>query len=784
MTTDSPRRRLGLKKPTIQTAPLSNDVPPTNIEKDPPRARARDRKQVIAKVSKEFEAQVRLSARLLWNREARQEAINNVVYDTVVHLTAQHWVIIETTISRDLSKVREDLNRLSLARLFLLTDKHIVVEPYIILQEEPTPDMLATARGVNIEILSLPQLKARLFDFSSYATQRGTLPFGSAVLPDSGEQDRSAYTPVTYLTAGKTTDIAIDAICSRISGGEQLILVGEYGTGKSRCIQECFHRLADRAEAAFCYPIAINLRDCWGLETAEEIIGRHLRRLGLSSMIDRVMRLLGAGSIALLLDGFDELGTQSWTDDMARLQDLRARALRGVRDLVSVTRGGIFIAGREHYFDGNREMVAALGLRSGVGLLSCKTEFTVPEMKAYLRDRHIDRQPPEWLPRRPLMVQILSSFDSKTLGEVISASSGAVKFWNLFVAAFCEREAKAKDTMLDADTIRLIMQRLARLTRTKNSDVGPLTQTEIRSAFEAVLGTTAIDESRIILQRLSGLGRVSNESDDRQFVDAYLLDGFRALDAQHLISLGDRAGFAERWVNPLRSLGQLVLGSAISSNQKGAFLYARHCASQGNSVLAGDIVAAICATRSGAVDFGGIDIQSCYFVELNCHAIVPSNLTLRGCIIHRFIAPRSSGEGFALDGCEIELMFGESDWQPLYMTDCRIDFQRAVSVPLERLSPGHKALVVILTTLWETPGKSSNLATVRRVGAKAASASTASRVLEILIKEEELVRVDPRRRGAPDSVRLNRDARHRILGLLRDMHLTEDIVWQKVANLA
>jgi len=742
----------------------------------PPRA------EDSTRLPKVFEGQVRQTARLLWNREARQELINGVVYDVVIHLTSQRLVVVEATISTELRKIREDLTRLSMARLHMLMERHSIVEPYLVLRNDPSPDIIATANGLNIEVMSLRQIKGRLFDFTSYRSQRENNPFGSAVLSESGQQDRSEYTPVTYVGPTGNSDITIENICSRLVAHEQIVLVGEYGTGKSRCIQECFIRLSERADSAFCYPIAINLRDCWGLETADEIVSRHLRRMGLSDMIDRVLRLLGAGSVALLLDGFDELGTQSWSDEVARLQDLRARALRGTRDLIAVSKGGVLIAGREHYFDGNKEMLAALGLRAGATIISCKTEFTVPEMKVYLRDRRIDRQPPEWLPRRPLMVQILSSFDEQTLLDVISVKSGAVKFWSLFVRAFCEREAKAKD-MLDADTIQLIMQRLARLTRAKPSDVGPLTQTEIKSAFEAILGTTAIEESRVILQRLSGLGRVSNETDDRRFVDTYLLDGFRALDTQSLLASGDRSVFSERWTNPLRSLGQQILGSTFGSSPKSIFTYAKHCATLGNAVLAGDIVAAAAASRSGAIDFGGLDIQEAYFLELNLHEIRPANLTLDRCVIHRFVAPRSFGEGFLLSDCDIELMYGELRLSPDYLRSCRVEFERSVSIPLDRLAPGHRALVRVLTSLLEARGKKGEVGTLRRLAAKELSTAAASQLIALLTTEEEIVHAMRGRTGLAPYFKMNKEAHHRVIHILRDLHLSTDSLWSKAGAL-
>jgi len=740
-------------------------------------------KRRIAHAARNFEAQVRLSARLLWHREAIQESINSVVYDVVIRISSQHWVIIETTISRDLAKVREDLNRLALARMHLLISRNVITELYIVLQEPPTPDMLATASGLNVQILSLAQLKCRLFDFCSYQTYRAGFPFGSAVLPNSGSRDNLAYVPVTYTLAGN--EISLEIVCARLLSGEQIVLTGEYGTGKSRCLQEAFDRLAARADNSFKYPIAINLRECWGLETAEEIIGRHLRHLGLSALVDNVLRLLGAGSVILLLDGFDELGIQSWSDDVIRLRESRKRALRGVRQLIGIASGGLLIAGREHYFDGNVEMTAAFGMSSEASIVQCKNEFTIPEMKAYLKSRNIDRQPPEWLPRRPLMVQTLSSFDAQTLKSVLAASTGAIQFWHLFVSAFCKREARAQDDMLDAESVRRVMQMLARMTRSKPSDVGPLTQTEIRSAFDAIIGTTAIEETRVILQRLSGLGRVSTETDDRQFVDPYLLDGFRALDVDNIVSVEDKSCQRERWSNPLRPLGQMILGDLMGNRSRDFIIFAKHCVAHGNSVIASDIAAAICASSKGAADFSGLHIQDGYFFELNMHAVEPSNLTLNDCVIHRFVAPRREGANFRLENCFVETLFGELRHSPPYIVNCHVEFQKAASIPIDRLSVGQRVLLEILGCILDARQHRTGTAVIRGRASKVGSDRIVSRILEMLIEDEQILLppVGSKHSGI-STIRLNGDARHRARGLLVDMDLSNDPIWTKAGAVS
>jgi hypothetical protein len=69
-----------------------------------------------------------------------------------------------------------------------------------------------------------------------------------------------------------------------------------------------------------------------------------------------VLRALNATDFVFLMDGFDELGFQSWTDDSEKIKTLRARSLEGVRDLIVRTGGSVFISGRAYYFNNADEM--------------------------------------------------------------------------------------------------------------------------------------------------------------------------------------------------------------------------------------------------------------------------------------------------------------------------------------------------------------------------------------------------------------------------------------------
>ena len=94
---------------------------------------------------------------------------------------------------------------------------------------------------------------------------------------------------------------------------------------------------------------------------------RHARTIGYSPREDIVVAWR-AGMCCLLLDGFDELAAQTVvrTDNKNFMREARKRALQGLRDFTQkVPKGvGIFVCGRDHYFDSELELVSSLGLAS------------------------------------------------------------------------------------------------------------------------------------------------------------------------------------------------------------------------------------------------------------------------------------------------------------------------------------------------------------------------------------------------------------------------------------
>jgi hypothetical protein len=283
-----------------------------------------------------FEDKVRAVAANIWEYPCVPQNVGGVNVDGVIILSDDVQFFIEITEERELNKVREDVVKLQTARSSYLAKNQSLPRCYCVVNGSVTRGMQEAGEAHRINVVSFASFAAIFFDFERYSTSREKAPFGSAINPLTGAKDEREYVPVTYMTDNSSREVDLDDIAYMIRTGRRVVLLGEYGSGKSRCIRETFKRLAARASEDFIYPIAIDLRECWGLRRASELVIRHVAELGLEAKIERsAIRALNAKRCALLLDGFDELGSQSWSNDSEKLRVIRFKSLEGVRDLVS-----------------------------------------------------------------------------------------------------------------------------------------------------------------------------------------------------------------------------------------------------------------------------------------------------------------------------------------------------------------------------------------------------------------------------------------------------------------
>lgn len=436
--------------------------------------------------------------------------------------------------------------------------------------------MIETGDANKVKVMSIDDFMNLFFKYDSYKTLRATKPFGSAVNPLTGESDETDYIPVTYYSDDSTKKYTIEKITDQILKGGRTILIGDYGTGKSRCIHTIFKRLNSTESNCRKLVLAINLRDHWGASSAAEIIAGHLEELGLSGTIDNAMQIITSGGAILLLDGVDEVGAQTFGNSRENRKSVRKIALEGIRKLISLnSKNCVLLTSRSHYFDSDQEMISSLGLATGKApeIIRCPEEFNSQETALYLKQIKLDVPAPDWLPRKPLVFQVLSTIEKAKIIQIFESSDGEVAFWKKFITAICIREANIHGS-LEPETVREILKTLAESTRNGNTTLGRLSVKTVREAYEKVLQDTPDQAGEQMLMRLCTLGRVDPSSPERQFVDEYIVDRLRSESLISAIEKQDKSIGNTRWKQPLLKFGWELLAETINSlDQEG------HCKS-------------------------------------------------------------------------------------------------------------------------------------------------------------------------------------------------------------
>lgn len=736
---------------------------------------------------KSFEQLVRQIANLKWRAMAVSENIAGVNFDCVLKLNSDRWIIIEVSEKNDLQKVREDIAKCAATRMTLF-GKNIYSEFYIVLKNSPTDLMRNTASSAKISLLSIDEFESYLFDFNRYSSVRMSRPFGSAVDPISGNPDRVNYTPVSYELTQSHKTIELTEIIKYLLDRRKVILIGDYGTGKSRCLQELFSVIVSQRKTKFIYPISINLKENWGTQSAEEIVRRHFDNLGLSDLADTIVSMIGTDSLLFLLDGFDEIGSQSWSDDARRLRQIRANALKGVKDLIQKSRGGVIVSGRNHYFNSDEEMYALLGITTGGStLVKCKDEFSQTEMRNYLMEIADGIPLPSWLPRRPLICQIIASLDKDELERVFIENDSPVEFWKTLFEMICNREGRI-NAILDPSIIRAVLIEIARKTRTKSANYGPISVNEINGSFEKITGTPPIDESSVMLQRLPALGRISAETADRQFVDYYILDGLRAENLIEVVNANDHSILDERWMNPLGDLGLEVVAAEFNKkNNINAYIeYLKATGNADNKVIQGDLLASIVSCQNSDINLNNILISDTHIRILDLSRNKVRNFSITNSVIEVVDISSADLEGIQISKCIISKLIGVSSevGVPPQIDSCEIESYDSVNnmsrIKASSLSMSHKIFVSIIQKTFFQKGAGRQEETLYRGFTGAVERKMVRDVLNKLKSE-----------GVLESIKLEngyvfKPKRHftsRMSAIVSDLTRSKDPLWSVIDDL-
>lgn len=732
---------------------------------------------------RDFESHVRELASIHWASNAAAETINGIRFDCVIKKRADYWIIIEISLEETLEKLRTDIAKISAVRPHLFT-KQIYAECYFVCPS-PTEQLRITGEGNQLRVMSVNEMRGMLLGYDEYFSLRSKQPFGSAIDRRSGKPDTSEYIKVEYTSLDGKRAYTISDIASLLLRGEKIVLLGDYGTGKSRCIQETFFKLHETAIKEWKFPISIDLRENWGIQRGHELLRRHFDDLGLSNVGESALRLLSSKRLIILIDGFDEIASQTWSYDAEVLRKIRRTSLSAVSDLIARINCGFLITGRDHYFNSIDEMYQCFRLNPrGTLVLRSSNEFTEPQIKQYLQRLQGLSTVPEWLPKRPLICQILADLEPDILRDLINKETGEVRFWSAAIRAICEREASIK-SILDAEVIKDVLIGLARLTRTKPKDLGPISAREINDVFKAVTGAPPSDESAVILQRLPLLGRVEAESSDRKFVDYYFLDGLRAEDVCREIFKHDESILREKWRNPLRPFGVRILAHEISVTVDiTSFIrFLRQACIGPNTVLGGDLVCGILSVHDGTFDFGGISLSETHISSLDVSNGRFMGIEIFDSFIDEIIITGSNPDKVRISRSLIGKVDGVSEaaglpkWLEGNDVGEFVRINTVTRIKQANLSSEQKVFVTIIKKTFFQPGSGRKEEALLRGMDSTQLKKSSQKILKMLIREGVLKSVP----GKEGSLYIPQRAHtRRMAEILKELSLSKDELWVRL----
>lgn len=653
----------------------------------------------------DVEQEVKKIAESVWGIKPESERETGVKCDAVLRLKPNYWVLIEVSKMDDLAKLRDDISKLNLIRSTQM-GKGIFCECFFITSGEHT-SLVESGREANVEVHDLNSFASKFIGASQYVSERSKMPFGSAVNPDTGDIDMHQYAPIKYADEHHRR-YAIEDIATELKQGRNVVLLGEFGTGKSRCVMEAFRMLV--SDNPTFPPIAINLRDNWGLRKHHLIVNNHLDGLGLGQFFDALVRSLHRGNHVLLLDGFDEIGSQSWSGDAKRLTEIRKKSLEGVRDLISnVKNAGILIVGREHYFATPEEMAESLGLNlSKTLVLRCPEEFSDTELSEYIQANTSLKTVPEWMPRKPLICQLLARLPASDVELLEMGANGEIEFFDSVFDAICARETRIHPTIFK-ESLKGILLLLSQQTRTLSPNDERMSTEDINQAFYAVTGAPPIDESALLLQRLPYLGRAGSGGNDRIFIDDYAKNGLRAIALTQAIHKNNRDIGQKRWQQALDAFGLRVLNAKGGTSAE-AERFAKFCVNHGNSQVACDLVAARLLTTNESCDFQGLSVSGGRIKVLSFVDFEIKNLHLSGIEIEELTLESATFNNAKVENCIVDRVKGVGGIEnlPDVFINCEFGvFDTAITIARIselNLTNQQKTLLAIVKKLFFQPG--------------------------------------------------------------------------------
>jgi len=657
----------------------------------------------------------------------------------------------------------------------------VYAEVHIVLEKSPTNFMQEAAKAAKISLMSFELFYRNWYDSSAHIAARRVRSFGSAFRGDYGGPDTRPYIAVIF-DDRQGHRFTLTELAKRVRNGSRVVMTGDFGTGKSRAIQQLFQQLVSE-DAADKSPVSIDLRTMWGTQNAEELIHRHYYSLQLSKYKERAVEALHKGDLLLLLDGFDELAVQEWGSEPEAIAKSRERTMAPIRDILNRTPSGALISGRAHYFSSDAEMISALGLNNNAIIVETPPEFSPAETKEFLRAVGYEGDIPVWLPRKPLVAEMYADFAQTGMKPAITSRP---IFWESFIDALCKRDAKIRDSY-DPETIKSILCKLSRTTRITSDGRGPISPTDVQQAFTDVVGQHPAQEATAMLQRLPGLGRVAAETDDRQFIDDFIVEGLRGFDVSNLVSTFQNNINSQSWKHGAGDLGLEVIANRLNSTftLQDAIVRIQSTRGANEAPLNCDIVAGVLMSDVLSVDLSGSDISGGYIATLDLSQKQVTGLHLSQCEIKLLNLFNSSVLDTKITDSIVEFLDGVSgDEVPNWIYNCEIGTRSVLDtvarIRKTQLKPAEMILITILRKTFFQPGSGRKEEALLRGLGEYGDAKLQGLVLRVLVASGFL------REAAGNSGRLyvpERSKTSRASRMMSQLQQSEDEVWTQISEL-
>lgn len=679
--------------------------------------------------------------------------------------------LLMVTADTRLDKVKGDVQKLDAAERHERKQSP-VIKKWLITEKQLNAEHVSHARSHGVEIVPLAQFRDRFFNGRDYIAKRRNAAFGSSRNLRDGSisvpDDEYVELPMVSRVLGTGSSaprspVTLDKLIDELVSGRPVIVLGPFGAGKSLTAREVFLRLAKQhLKAGGPVPVAINLREHWGALYADEILERHARSIGFAPK-EGLTVAWRAGLLCLILDGFDEVASQTIAkpSDKHFMRQIRYEALRATRELIqnAPSGAGILICGRDHYFDTTDEMLFALGLTGRPLRLVRVDEFTESQASSFLRKYAASDKLPDWLPRKPLILGYLAHQNLLDVILKIDASKGFGFAWDSFLNLVCEREAQHSRASMDPSTIRHVLERLSCIARgTPNGD-GPISSLDLAEAYTKETGGVPGEGVLMQLQRLPGLTPREQDPTARSFVDEDLLHALNGSALARAI-LESKYDIADRKWSSSLGVGAIRMATYLLTRNHfdvgGVIAMADRVLRDGGERLAqfaADCIAIAIEMTSdeGELDCKDLTLVNALFRRLDLEEKTLSNLTLLSCGIDELtVGAGLAKSAITFQECVVDKVVGVPSKDGLPSEKfLRCDFGEfddvSTNAAIWRLNvpPRLKALLSVLRKLYLQAGGGRELAALKRgLPGGGAVHSHIDEVLKLLEKEGMVFRGD------------------------------------------